>query len=356
MGVLLGVFLHFVGGFASGSFYIPYKKVKSWHWESYWLVGGLFSWLIAPIFAAWLIVPGFWDIIGSMTGTTIFWTYFMGVLWGIGGLTFGLSMRYLGMSLGMAIALGYCAAFGTLIPPLYYDIVGNPEGQTTLASLWHAGSGRIILGGVLICLIGIAICGKAGTMKERDLGNSKNTGTIVEFNLRKGIMVATVSGILSSCFSFGLAFGKPIAALTEQRGVNPIFQNLPSLVVVLLGGLTTNLIWCVLLNLKNKSYGDYLNRKTPLAGNYLFCILAGVTWYLQFFFYGMGSSKMGKYDFSSWTFHMAFIIIVSNAWGIYFREWKGSGAQTMKMIRLGIFTVILSTVVVGLGNYIASLK
>ena len=356
MGVLLGVFLHFVGGFASGSFYMPYKKVKAWHWESYWLVGGLLSWLIAPIFAAWLIVPGFWEIIRTMQRSTIFWTYFMGVLWGIGGLTFGLSMRYLGMSLGMAIALGYCAAFGTLIPPLYYDIMGNPEGQTTIASLWHAGSGQIILGGVLLCLIGIAICGKAGVMKEKDLGDSKNTGTIVEFNLRKGIAVATVSGILSSCFSFGLAFGKPIAALTEQRGVNPIFQNIPSLVVVLLGGLTTNLIWCVALNLKNKSYGDYVDVKTPLARNYLFCIIAGITWYLQLFFSGMGSSKMGKYDFSSWTFHMAFIIIVSNAWGIYFKEWKGSGSQTMRVIRLGIFTVILSTIVVGLGNYIASIK
>jgi L-rhamnose-H+ transport protein len=347
MGVIMGVFLHFVGGFASGSFYIPYKKVKSWHWESYWLVGGLFSWLIAPMLAAWLIVPGFWSIIGSVPKTTIFWTYLMGVLWGVGGLTFGLSMRYLGMSLGMAIALGYCAAF--------YDLVSNPDGQTTISSLWNSGSGKIILGGVLLCLIGIAICGKAGVMKEKDLGDAKTAGTIVEFNLRKGVLVATVSGILSSCFSFGLAFGKPIAALTEKSGVNPIFQNLPSLVVVLLGGLTTNLIWCVLLNLKNKSYGDYTDAKTPLKWNYLFCTIAGVTWYLQFFFYGMGSSKMGKYDFSSWTFHMAFIIIVSNAWGIYFKEWKGSRENTMRIIMLGIFTVILSTVVVGLGNYMASI-
>jgi L-rhamnose-H+ transport protein len=356
MGVLIGVFLHFIGGFASGSFYIPYKKVKAWHWESYWLVGGLFSWLIAPMFAAWLIVPGFWSIIGAMSKTTIFWTYFMGVLWGFGGLTFGLSMRYLGMSLGMAIALGYCAAFGTLIPPLYYDLFGNPEGQITISSLLHTGSGRIILGGVLLCLIGISICGKAGVMKEKDLGDSKSTGTIVEFNLRKGILVATISGILSSCFSFGLAFGKPISVLTEQSGVNPIFQNLPSLVVILLGGLTTNLICCVILNLRNKSYGDYTNAKTPLTSNYLFCIVAGITWYLQFFFYGMGSSKMGKYDFSSWTFHMAFIIIVSNAWGIYFKEWKGSESKTMRIISLGIFTVILSTIVVGLGNYVASLR
>jgi L-rhamnose-H+ transport protein len=356
MGVLIGVFLHFVGGFASGSFYIPYKKVKAWHWESYWLVGGLFSWLIAPMFAAWLIVPGFWDIIRSMPGSTLFWTYFMGVLWGIGGLTFGLSMRYLGMSLGMAIALGYCAAFGTLIPPLYYDLIGNPNGQTTISSLWHSGSGRIILAGVLLCLTGIGICGKAGVMKEKDLGQSKDKGTIAEFNLRKGVLVATVSGILSSCFSFGLAFGKPISAMTEKNGINPIFQNLPTLVVVLLGGLTTNFAWCLVLNLKNRSYGDYFNSKTPLSRNYLFCIIAGITWYLQFFFYGMGSSKMGKYDFSSWTFHMAFIIIVSNAWGLYFKEWKGSGRQTMQMITLGILTVILSTVVVGLGNYMASFR
>ena len=354
MGVLLGVFLHFVGGFASGSFYIPYKKVKSWHWESYWLVGGLFSWLIAPLFAAWLIVPGFWNIIGAVPKNTVIWTYLMGVLWGIGGLTFGLSMRYLGMSLGMAIALGYCAAFGTLIPPLFYDLVTNPEGQTTISSLWHSGSGRIILAGVLLCLVGIAICGKAGVMKEKDLGETKTTGTIVEFNLRKGVLVATVSGILSSCFSFGLAFAKPIAILTAGSGVNPIFQNLPSLVVVLLGGLTTNLIWCILLNLKNRSYGDYIDIRTPLKWNYIFCTVAGITWYLQFFFYGMGSSKMGKYDFSSWTFHMAFIIIVSNAWGLYFKEWKGSRDQTMRVILLGIMTVILSTVVVGLGNYMAS--
>lgn len=354
MGVLLGVFLHFLGGFASGSFYIPFKKVKSWHWESYWLVGGLFSWVIAPIGAAYLIVPGFWHIIGSADATTIFWTYFMGVLWGIGGLTFGLSMRYLGMSLGMAIALGYCAAFGTLIPPLYYDIVNSP-GQTTLSSLVHAPAGRVILCGVLLCLTGIAVCGKAGVMKEKDLGDAHSAGTIREFNLRKGVLVATVSGILSACFSFGLAFAKPISILTQKSGVHPIFENIPSLVVILLGGLTTNFIWCFVLNVKNKSYGDYADVKTPLVSNYLFCMIAGVTWYLQFFFYGMGSSKMGKYDFSSWTFHMAFIIIVSNLWGIYFKEWKGSGKNTMRVVGLGIATVILSTLVVGLGNYMASL-
>jgi len=357
MGVLLGVFLHFIGGFASGSFYIPYKKVKGWSWESYWLAGGIFSWVVAPILACYILVPGFWQIIGSVSNSTIFWTYFMGMLWGIGGLTFGLSMRFLGMSLGMAIALGYCAAFGTLIPPIYNDITGHiGEGETSFTSLLSSTSGNIILLGVVVCLAGIGICGKAGVMKEKELPEEEKKATIKEFNLKKGILVATFSGILSACFSFGLTAGKPIAAAALQTGVDSLWQNNASLVVILLGGLTTNLIWCVILNIKNKSYTDYTNGKTPLAKNYLFAALAGTTWYLQFFFYGMGSSKMGKYDFSSWTFHMAFIIIVSNLWGLYFKEWKGCSKKTLQMIFAGISVVVLSTIIVGYANYLASIN
>jgi len=188
------------------------------------------------------------------------------------------------------------------------------------------------------------------------LSEKEKTDSIKEFNLKKGILVATFSGILSACFSFGLTAGKPIAAAALQSGVNPLWQNNATLVVILLGGLTTNLIWCLVLNFKNKSYTDYSNSKTPLANNYLFSALAGTTWYLQFFFYGMGSSKMGKYDFSSWTFHMAFIIIVSNLWGLYFKEWKGSSKRTLRAIMLGISVVILSTVIVGFANYLAAMK
>ena len=357
MGVILGVFLHFIGGFASGSFYIPYKKVKGWSWESYWLAGGIFSWVVAPLIACMLLVPGFWQIITGVSSGTIFWTYIMGVLWGIGGLTFGLSMRYLGMSLGMAIALGYCAAFGTLIPPLYYDIAGKAgEGETTFSALLSTSAGNIILLGVAVCLLGIALCGKAGMMKEKELPEAEKKAAIKEFNLKKGILVATFSGILSACFSFGLTAGKPIAAAALQTGVDSLWQNNATLVVILLGGLTSNLIWCILLNIKNKSYHDYTNTNTPLVKNYLFAALAGTTWYLQFFFYGMGSSKMGKYDFSSWTFHMAFIIIISNLWGLYFKEWKGCSKKTLRTIFLGIAVVILSTVIVGFANYMAAVS
>lgn len=357
MQVILGVFFHFIGGFASGSFYIPYKKVEKWSWESYWITGGIFSWVFAPLVAVMLLVPGWWNILQSAPPESIAWSYLMGALWGIGGLTFGLSMRYLGMSLGMAIALGYCSAFGTLIPPIYADIMGSRDAsQVTFSGLLHSNAGIVTLVGVLVCLTGIAICGNAGMRKEKELTAAQKKDAIKEFNLGKGLLVATISGILSSCMSFGFAAGKPIAAAAVGNGTDPLWQNNLVLVVVLLGGLTTNLIWCIILNIRNRSYSDYINRETPLVRNYLFSALAGITWYLQFFFYGMGTSKMGKYDFSSWTFHMAFIIIISNLWGLYFKEWKGASKTTMRVILLGIATVVLSTIVVGYGNYLASMK
>ncbi len=176
MQALLGVLFHFIGGFASGSFYIPYKKVKGWSWESYWIVGGIFSWLVVPLLAAWLTVPGFMDIIRNTEGTVLFWTYFLGVLWGIGGLTFGLSMRYLGMSLGMAVALGFCSAFGALIPPIYRGLF--TEDANTLGAMFHSSRGLYVLCGVAVCLVGIAICGKAGMLKEKELTGEQKTESI----------------------------------------------------------------------------------------------------------------------------------------------------------------------------------
>jgi L-rhamnose-H+ transport protein len=353
MQAILGVFFHFIGGFASGSFYIPFKKVKNWAWESYWIVGGFFSWLIVPFLAAWITVPDFLSIIRSTDGITLFWTYFMGVLWGIGGLTFGLAMRYLGLSLGMSVALGYTSAFGSLIPPVYRDLAGStgPD-AVTFSGMLQSTSGQLVLAGVLVCLAGIAICGKAGMMKENELPEEKKKESIQEFNLRKGLIVATVSGILSACFNFGIEAGKPMAEIAIRQGSNPLFQNNVIFVVLLWGGLTTNLFWCLLLNARNKTFGDYTNRSTPLASNYFFAAIAGTTWFLQFFFYGMGESKLGN-GASSWILHMAFIIMVSSLWGITLREWKGVSRKTFGTILLGILTIMASVLLVGYGNSLA---
>lgn len=344
--VVIGVFLHAIGGFAAGSFYIPFKKVRNWAWESYWLVGGVFSWIIAPWLIALLTVRQLPALLGDAPVRSLFWSYLFGVLWGVGGLTFGLSMRYLGMSLGYAIALGFCAAFGTIIPPIF---------EGTFGDLVSHASGLTVLAGVAVCLAGIAICGWAGMAKERELSDDQKRATIKEFSLSKGVLVATFAGVMSSCMAFAIAAGKPIARLAVDHGVAPLWQNNPVLIVVLAGGFTTNVIWCVLLNLKNRTGGDYLAAdRAPLASNYLFSALAGFTWYFQFMFYGMGTTKMGRYDFSSWTLHMAFIIALSNMWALLLREWKGSSRRTLRIVAAGIGVVVLSTVLIGVGNYLAA--
>jgi L-rhamnose-H+ transport protein len=384
MNPFLGVFFHWLGGLASGSFYVPYRGVKKWAWETYWLAGGFFSWIIAPWVLVTLLVPSPMSILRETPGSTLFWAYVFGAMWGLGGLTFGLTMRYLGMSLGMGVALGYCAAFGTLVPPIF-------RGEF-FSKVLGTSSGQVILLGVLVCLAGIGVAGLAGMSKEREMSEELKKESIKEFNFKKGLLVATFSGIMSASFSYGLAAGDPIKELALKHGAPVLWQGLPVLVVVLLGGFTTNFIWCVMLNIRNKTGYQYFNaevraaapgqdgetiietaidapseevvkhappvkngaERAPMLANYLFCALAGTTWYMQFFFYTMGETQMGDFKFSSWTIHMASIIIFSTLWGIFLREWKGTSSRTRALLAGGLLLLMLSTVVVGYGNYLGS--
>jgi L-rhamnose-H+ transport protein len=359
MQVILGVLFHFIGGFASGSFYIPFKKVKDWQWESYWIIGGLFSWLIVPPVAAYLTIPGFADIISGTGGSVLGYTFLFGVLWGIGGLTYGLGVRYLGVSLGSSIILGLCMVFGALIPAMYYD-VNAVEGKDTFSMMTGSSWGQTILLGLLICVVGIMVSGRAGMMKEKELqssGTDPHSASVKsEYKFGLGMLVSIVSGVLSACFNFGLEAGQSMATIANDAWVaaNPgegefLYRNNVVYVVLLWGGLTTNLVWCLILNARNKSFGDYTNASTPLLRNYIFSALAGTTWFLQFFFYGMGESKLGNGP-SSWILHMAFIILVANVWGLLLKEWKGVSVKTARTIILGIVIIILSVLVVGYGN------
>ena len=350
MNALLGIIFHSIGGFASGSFYMPFKKVKGWAWESYWIIGGLFSWLILPPFAAYYTVPGFAHIISSTATNILGITYLMGLLWGIGGLTYGLGVRYLGMSLGNSVILGFCSAFGALVPSIYYTINPTP-GKISFVHMLGDPGGQLVLLGVMVCLTGIAISGNAGWKKEKELTPEETKASVQEFSLVKGLIIATVSGILSSFMNFGIEAGKPMAEEAVKAGFNPLFQNNVAYVVILWGGLTTNLIWTTILNLKNKTYGNFVDLKKPLLRNYFFAALAGTTWYLQFFFYGMGESKLGN-GASSWILHMSTIILTANMWGLYNKEWKGVSAKTFRTFVVGIAVILLSVVIVGLGNSI----
>ncbi len=387
MNPFLGVFFHWLGGLASGSFYVPYKGVKKWSWETYWLVGGFFSWIICPVLLATLLSKDVWGVIGQQSWATLGWTYLFGALWGVGGLTFGLTMRYLGMSLGMGVALGYCAAFGTLLPPIFKLFVPTIPVTEDIVQIFSTTPGKITLLGVFVCLLGIGIAAYAGLTKEREMPAEEKKKAIKEFNFSKGIMVATFSGIMSACFAFALTAAEPIGKASEAAGTETFWVGLPKLIVVLLGGFTTNFIWCTMLNIKNKTGYQYLaprarpehagllatggehgggdstpaagaakyseqDLRVPRASNYFFSALAGTTWYFQFFFYTMGETQMGEYGFASWTLHMASIIIFSTMWGWIFHEWKGSSKKAHGLIAAGIITLILSTIVIGYGTYL----
>jgi L-rhamnose-H+ transport protein len=354
----LGVLLHAIGGLMSAIFYLPYRKVQYWSWESYWIVGGVFSWIVVPWIIALLAVPDLLKTLADAPPGSLFFSFFFGMLWGVGGATFGLTVRYLGFALGTAMALGYCAVFGTLLPPLF-------SGE--LSDVIRTAPGLIVMGGVGVCLLGIIINGIAGIAKEREVPEKEKKATVKEFSFKKGVWVATFCGIMSACMSYGFAAGKPIAELAVANGSSDLWKNLPVLIVVLAGGFTTNLIWCVALNFRNKTFGDYCKREeqvvpseagvtdivsVPVVANYLLCALAGTLWYLQFFFYGMGTTRMGKYDFSSWTLHMASIMIFGTLVGVYLSEWKGVSGRTHRLMLSGLVVLVSSTLIIGYGTYL----
>jgi len=378
----IGVIYHWIGGFASATNFIPFRGIKRWSWEIYWLIQGFAAWIVAPTLLGSIFVPNLFGIIHQVYVTNpknVLLAFVFGVLWGVGGITFGLAIRYLGIALGYAIALGLCAAFGTVVPPIAHGQFG---------AILHSTAGQIILLGVVVCLVGVAVNGAAGVSKEREITpEEKAEAGETDYNFGKGIAIAILAGFMSSFFAFGLDAGKPIGDLARTQllanGRLDLWQNLPILVVVLWGGFVTNFIWSAILIFQNGSVRQFAgepgsnpmrathatgqtlvdfdpldpstyDRLAPrtLIANYIFAALAGVIWYFQFFFYSMGQTKMGKYDFSSWTLHMASIIIFATLWGLFLKEWRGTSRRTKTLVATGLFLLISSTVVVGYGNYL----
>ena len=332
MNTLIGLLIIAVGSFGQSSSYVPIKKVKDWSWESFWLTQGVFAWLIFPFIGALLAVPE-----GSSLGQVLsvdisaaFKAMFFGVLWGVGGLTFGLSMRYLGVALGQSISLGTCAAFGTLIPAV---IAGT--------SLLH-GEGLILLVGICVTLYGITVIGYAGGLRARNMSEEDKKKAIKDFAMTKGLLVALLAGVMSACFALGLEAGKPLVV----KGVSDLFESLPATLMVTCGGFITNASYCLFQNAKNKTFSDY--RKTSnLVNNLLFCSLAGLLWYSQFFGFSMGKSFLVPGSIMmlfSWAILMSLNIFFSNVWGIMLKEWKGVQKSTILILLIGLATLLFSMV------------
>ena len=338
MDILIGLIIIAVGAFCQSSCYVPINKIKDWSWESYWIVQGVFAWLLLPLLGAFLAVPEghcLCELITDTPSFNIWMTILFGVLWGVGGLTFGLSMRYLGVALGQSIALGTCAGLGTIMGPVLLNVF-FPE-LNALSSLTFA----VILG-VAVTLVGIAVIGVAGSMKAASLSEEEKKAAVQDFNFPKGLAIALLAGFMSGCFNVGLEFGKDInfGDLTPD-----MYKTLPATLLVTLGGFVTNAVYCFYQNSKNKTWGDYA--KTSVWGNNaLFCLLAGALWYSQFFGLSLGKGFLTE---SPTLMTLAFCILMalnvtfSNVWGIILKEWKGCSQKTIAVLVVGLIILVFST-------------
>ena len=338
MEILFGLLIIAVGAFCQSSCYVPINKIKDWSWESYWIVQGVFAWLVLPFVGALLAVPAghsLCELFTAANSFNILMTIVFGVLWGIGGLTFGLSMRYLGVALGQSIALGTCAALGTIMGPVLLNVFfpeNDPLSQLTFS---------VVLG-VVVTLIGIAIIGIAGAMKSASLSDQEKKQAVKDFNFPKGICIALLAGFMSGCFNVGLEFG---AGINFGDLTDPMFRTLPATFLVTLGGFVTNAVYCFYQNTRNKTWGDY-GKLTVLGYNLLFCLLAGALWYSQFFGLALGKGFLtGSPTLMTLSFCilMALNVVFSNVWGIILKEWKGCSGKTIAVFIAGIAVLIVST-------------
>ena len=329
MEILIGLLIIAVGAFCQSSCYVPINKIKSWSWESYWMVQGVFAWLILPFLGALLAVPEGHSLceLFSKDAAAAGMTFFYGVLWGVGGLTFGLSMRYLGVALGQSIALGTCAGLGTLLAPIF---TGRASDLTA----------SVIIG-VVVTLVGIAIIGVAGSMKSAALSEEEKKEAVKDFNFPKGIAVALLAGFMSACVNIGLAQGAEL----QFEGVDPMYASLPAPFLVTLGGFFTNAAYCFYQNNKNRTWGDYAEGSV-WGNNLLFCAIAGALWYSQFFGLALGKGFLTESPVLmtfAFCILMALNVVFSNVWGIILKEWKGCSPKTIVVLLIGLLVLIVSS-------------
>ncbi|CEA16342.1 MAG TPA: L-rhamnose/proton symporter RhaT [Fermentimonas caenicola] len=337
MNTLIGLLIIAVGSMGQSSSYVPINKIKEWSWENFWLTQGVFAWLIFPFLGALLAMtlPDMIEIYSSNSVASL-QAIGYGALWGVGGLTFGLSMRFLGIALGQSVALGTTAALGTLIPSMINGELFSPKGL-------------ILLLAVAVTLIGIALVGYAGSLRSKNMSEEEKRKAIKDFALKKGLLIALLSGVMSACFNLGLNAGIPIREAAVAGGVSDLFAQNPVTLLVTTGGFITNLIYCLYMNRKNRTGGEIKKSSSSVfSNNILFCALAGLLWYSQFFGLGMGQSffEPGSVMMAfSWSILMSLNVVFSNVWGIILKEWKGAGKRAVIYLALGMAVLIFSLII-----------
>lgn len=338
MNTIIGLAIIAIGSLGQSSSYVPIKKVKEWSWETFWIVQGIFAWIVFPLIGALIAIPAEHSLVEvwSVAGSDVWKAIGFGVLWGIGGLTFGLSMRYLGVALGQSLSLGTCSAFGTMIPALL-------KGENLLE-----GDGLILLIGVCIAIAGIATIGYAGALKGQNMSEEDKKKAVKDFALKKGLLIAILAGVMSACFNLGLESGTTIKTSLLSMNANELLVLNPVIFLVTIGGFITNAIYCLLQNYKNKTFSDYSKlTKETWINNLLFCALAGLLWYSQFFGLGIGQSFFNEGSVMmafSWSILMSLNVLFSNIWGIILKEWQGSGKRTIIVLICGLLLLVFSII------------
>ncbi|MDR0371893.1 MAG: L-rhamnose/proton symporter RhaT [Prevotellaceae bacterium] len=338
MNTVIGLLIIAIGSFGQSSSYVPIKKVKNWSWESFWLTQGVFAWLVFPLIGALIAIPAGHSLFEawSSAGNDIWKCIGYGILWGIGGLTFGLSMRFLGVALGQSLALGTCSAFGTIIPALL-------KGENLFK-----GDGLILLIGVCIAIAGIAVIGYAGSLKSKNMSDEEKKKAVKDFALKKGLLIALLAGVMSACFNLGLESGTEIKANLLASGAKDLLVLNPVILLVTIGGFITNAVYCLFQNYKNKTFTDYTKSSGDVwINNLLFSALAGLLWYSQFFGLGVGQSFFEPNSVMmafSWSILMSLNVLFSNVWGIILKEWKGAGQKTIVVLLCGLALLVFSII------------
>ncbi|MGC2163316.1 MAG: L-rhamnose/proton symporter RhaT [Silvibacterium sp.] len=337
--IIAGIGWHMVGAAAAASFYAPIEKVKKWSWETTWAVAGIFSWVLLPIGVSLFLLPHFGAFYAGTSFPVLTRVFFFGCMWGIGNVNYGLTMRYLGMSLGIGVAIGVTLIVGTLVPPLMH-------GQ--FLALFRSGSGAFTMAGIGLALVGIAVVTWAGHQKERAQGISAE-----KFDLRKGLFLAVMCGIFSSGMSFAIDSARPMTAAAQHLGVKPLYAALPSYVIIMGGGALVNFAYCFIRLgfLKDLSLRRDLSAPpSAILINGCMAASAGIMWYLQFFFYAWGSASIpGRLFFINWMLHMSLYVLFGGLVGLALGEWHGAGRRPIRWLWVGMAVIIAAANLIGLG-------
>ena len=338
---IIGSLIFALGGLAGAVFAVPFRKIKNVQYESYWLFYALAGLLVFPLILGLATCPACFKVIGGAKPAVLAQCIGFGALWGLGGLTWGLMIRYLGIGLGLAIGCGLCSATGTLIPPIVTGHAGD---------LVKDAGACTVLAGVVGSLLGIALVGLAGKFKEGELTEEQKKAAVAEFDFKKGMLVALFSGIASAGMNFGLQSGGALEAAAREAGTPAAWCGMPVLMVVLWGGLIVNVAWCLWQNKKNGSFGDY---GKMFGGNFAAIVLAGlagVIWACQFACQKVGEPQMGDLKYIGFAVVMGSSIFFSSLLGLFMGEWKGTGAKTKGALALGILVLLVSFCVISYGS------